>query len=81
MNIKQKLSAITSGVAVASKYMYGIAGLSIVVYTLYLAIKNRPRFLAIITVWVIIAGLFFYLQILHCGSIPLDTCRKPLIFM
>jgi len=53
------MSAATLGLAVASKYMYGVAGIAIVLYALFLAVKNRPRLLWMILAWCAAAILFF----------------------
>jgi len=56
------ISAATLGLATASKYMYGIAGIAIVLYLIFLSISNKSfKILKMILVWVPIALLFFVL--------------------
>ena len=53
------VSAAACGAAGASKYIYGVAGLSILLFALILALKAPGKFIPVIALWAAAAGLFF----------------------
>jgi hypothetical protein len=54
-------SGVLLGLAVASKYMYGLTGLAMLVYALIHGRKHPVRLIRILLIWGALAALFFFL--------------------
>lgn len=75
------LSAAALGLAVASKYMYGVAGLAIALYLIVRAYqKKRPAIMAGLAAWALLAGLVFFLADPVLWPDPIGQFRKSLNF-
>lgn len=74
------LSAAAAGIAVASKYIYGVVGLAITIYAFYLGIKKRPKLWVVIGIWAAIAGLSFILADPVLWNNPIEQLQKSFCF-
>jgi hypothetical protein len=75
------LSAVALGLTVASKYIYGVAGLALVIYAVYKIIqKKQPKLLGLLGIWLLIAGISFFLANPVIWSNPIGQIQKSLNF-
>jgi 4-amino-4-deoxy-L-arabinose transferase-like glycosyltransferase len=72
------LSAVSMGLAVASKYVYGLPIIAIVAVIIQRSRKNKTSILLFICVWLFVILSTFFLADIHLWHVPLDRFLKTL---